>query len=115
MPVQFNIPSPAVGTDSKKLMLSSSQVADTNNSLPSLDLSLKPAFTPFPFQLWPPNAYSVKDDEAQTSQYQILRPVPVVPEEPIKELVGMSQLTLGETSTVQIESSPFSLRIPEKP
>ncbi|KAI3455485.1 hypothetical protein Pfo_012148 [Paulownia fortunei] len=112
---QFTIPSPAVGTDNEKLMLSSFQEADMNNSLPSLDLSLKPAFTPFPFQLWPPNAYSVKDDGAGTSHHQILRPVPVVPEEPIKELVGMSQLTLGETGTVQIESSPFSLKVPGKP
>ncbi|KAK6124687.1 hypothetical protein DH2020_041570 [Rehmannia glutinosa] len=89
MPEQFSTPSP----DNEKLMLSSSQEAKTNDAMPSLDLSLKPAFTPFPFQLWPPNAYSVNNDGAGTSHHQILRPVP-------NELLGMSQLTLGETGTV---------------
>lgn len=89
------IQSPAVSTeDEKKLALSSSEGADINNTLPSLDLSLKLAFTPFPFQLWPPNAYSLKDDGAQTSQHHIVKPVQVNPEETMKELVGMYQLTL---------------------
>lgn len=92
MPEQSTtIQSPAVSTeDEKKLAVSSSQGADINNTLPSLDLSLKLAFTPFPFQLWPPNAYS----GAQTSQHHIVKPVQVNPEETMKELVGMYQLTL---------------------
>lgn len=89
---QFSILSGAVGGSKEELMLTSFEEADTNNSLPSLDLSLKPAFTPFPLQLWPPNAYSVNDNGGGTSQHQIHKPVQ---EEPIQELVGMSRLKLG--------------------
>ncbi|XP_057773138.1 transcription factor MYBS3-like [Salvia miltiorrhiza] len=99
------IQSPAVIDDDEDLMLTSSQGADINNSLPCLDLSLEPAFTPFLFQLWPPNAYSLKDGAAEVSQHHLVRPVQVISKETMKELVGMSQLTLGETSTVLIDSS----------
>lgn len=92
------IVSPAVSSDNEKLVLTSSRGGDINNSLPCLDLSLKPAFTPFMFQLWPPNAYSLKDDAAQMSWHKY-------PKETMKELVGMSQLTLGEASDVRIDSS----------
>ncbi|KAL1551583.1 hypothetical protein AAHA92_19405 [Salvia divinorum] len=103
MPKQATtIQSPAVSTDDEKIMLI--------NSLPSLDLSLKPSFTPFLFRLWPPNAYSLSDDAAKISQNRAIRPaqVQVNPKETMKELVGMSQMTLGETSTVCIDSSRVS-------
>ncbi|KAL0341972.1 UNVERIFIED_CONTAM: Transcription factor KUA1 [Sesamum calycinum] len=111
-PEQFSFPSPVLGTNNENLMLSSSQEEDMINS-PSLDLSLKPAFMPFPFQLWPPNAYSPKDDGAGTSHNRMIGPESVVPEG--QELVSMSQLTLGDTSIVQFESLPLSLKLPGNP
>ncbi|KAL8458368.1 hypothetical protein ACS0TY_036039 [Phlomoides rotata] len=81
--------------ESSGVAVGGSNGPDANNLLPSLDLSLRPAFTPSMFQLWPPNAYSVNDHGEGTSQQQIDMPVPVVPKAPMEELVGMSQLKLG--------------------
>ncbi|PIN26038.1 hypothetical protein CDL12_01206 [Handroanthus impetiginosus] len=111
---QLNFPPQAIGMDNEKITLSSSRKADLDNSLPSLDLSLKPAFMLLPFQLWPPNAYSL-GDEVATSYHHNVKTVAAAPDEPLKDLVGMSQLTLGETSPVKVESSPFSLMLSGKP
>lgn len=104
---QSSTPSVAIGTLIEKPMLPSSQEGDTRKSLPSLDLSLKPAFTPFPFYLWPPSAYSLEVDGAGTSHGQIMSSVPVVHEGHIKEVVGISELTLEEKATIETESSSF--------
>ncbi|KAG8380016.1 hypothetical protein BUALT_Bualt07G0149700 [Buddleja alternifolia] len=94
---------------------SSREDDDTKNiPMPSLDLSLKQAFMPFQFQLWSPNASSLNNDAAGTSEEPIRR-VPVVPEEPMEELIGISQLTLQETTPIHIDPSPLSLRLPGEP
>ncbi|KAH6832117.1 myb-like transcription factor family protein [Perilla frutescens var. hirtella] len=106
MPEQSTaIQSPALSANNEKITPSSSQGANINNSLPSLDLSLKLAITAFPCQIWQPNAYSIKDDGAKTPQHRMIRPMQANPEETMKELVGISHLTLGETSGVHIGSS----------
>lgn len=73
-----------------------------------------PAYIPIPFPLWPPNAVALDEDRsAETSHHQILKPIPVVPKEPVNvdELVGMSQLSLGETGSGQKDPLPLSLKL----
>nr|GMD00545.1 transcription factor MYB1R1 [Ipomoea batatas] len=122
---------------------------DSADSLPSLDLSLKPdvdsmdatptelvqdtredftvtteiplvypqfipAYIPIPFPIWPSNTVALDQDRgAETSRHQILKPIPVVPKEPVNvdELVGMSQLSLGETRSGQKDALPLSLKL----
>ncbi|XP_073137203.1 transcription factor MYBS3-like [Henckelia pumila] len=95
-------------------VVSSSHVtAGIDSSLPSLALTLKPAFMPLPFQLWPPNTSSDHDDEARMSRPLIHdKPAPVVQNEPVKEMVAISELNLG---TFPVEPSALSLRLPWDP
>nr|GMC70928.1 transcription factor MYB1R1 [Ipomoea batatas] len=77
-----------------------------------------PTYIPIPFPLWPSNAVPLDEDTgADTSHHQILKPIPVVPKEPVNvdELVGMSQLSLGESISCQIEPSPLSLKLTGEP
>nr|GLL23466.1 transcription factor MYB1R1 [Ipomoea trifida] len=77
-----------------------------------------PTYIPIPFPLWPSNAVPLDEDTgADTSHHQILKPIPVVPKEPfnVDELVGMSQLSLGESISCQIEPSPLSLKLTGEP
>ncbi|KAA8541742.1 hypothetical protein F0562_022894 [Nyssa sinensis] len=79
-----------------------------------------PAFlpVPFPFPLWssipaPPE----EEKEAEKSHHQVLKPIPVLPKEPVNvdELVGLSQLSLGETETGHIQPSTLSLKLLGEP
>lgn len=61
-------------------------------------------YIPMPFPIWPSNAVPLDEEDAgaETSHHQILKPIPVVPKEPLKldELVGMSRrLSLGDNQT----------------
>ncbi|CAA0826901.1 myb-like transcription factor family protein [Striga hermonthica] len=107
---QLSIPSPQAVTanESEKLMLtSSSSSSSSQGAISSLDLSLKPAFTSLD--------HSLEDNKARKSQHhQIITNVPAV-QEPMKELLGMSQLTLGETGILQNEALTFSLSVAENP
>lgn len=73
-----------------------------------------PTYVPLAFSLWPSNAASFDEvNEAETTHHQVLKPIPMVPKEPVNvdELVGMSQLSLGETQKVDREPSPLSLKL----
>ncbi|KAL2516263.1 myb-like transcription factor family protein [Forsythia ovata] len=114
IPVQFSIPPQAAGTDNAQLVLSSSQEAETNPSVPSLDLSLKPPFSPFPFQLRPSNSAPLENGGAAVSNHHIYKTIPVDPKEPVnvEGLMGMSQLSLGMAGSGSIKHLPLSLRLP---
>lgn len=74
-----------------------------------------PAFVPIPYPFWPPNAADLVEEEksVEPSHHQVLRPVPILPKEPVNvdELVGMSHLNLGENGTRHQEPSPLSLKL----
>lgn len=100
----------------------SDMVEDTKDvSAPLGDLppaipALYPAYLPIPFPLWPLNASPLEKEEgAETSHHQVLKPIPIFPKEPVNvdELVGMSQLSLKES--VHIEPSPLSLKLLGEP
>ncbi|KAJ0074902.1 hypothetical protein Patl1_33986 [Pistacia atlantica] len=74
-----------------------------------------PAYIPVPYPFWPPNTACLEEDkEAEASHpHQILKPIPMLAKEPVNvdELVGMSQLCLGETGRGLREPSPLSLKL----
>nr|GLL17794.1 transcription factor MYB1R1-like isoform X2 [Ipomoea trifida] len=82
--------------------------------IPLLYPQFIPAYIPIPFPIWPSNAVALDEDRgAESSRHQILKPIPVVPKEPVNvdELVGMSQLSLGETRSGQKDALPLSLKL----
>ncbi|KAL3511741.1 hypothetical protein ACH5RR_024458 [Cinchona calisaya] len=86
--------------------------------IPSAFPSFYPPFIPIPFTLWPSNIAPQEEDKgAEASHHQILKPIPVLPKEPVNvdELVGMSQLSLGDTSSGLVESSRLSLKLTGEP
>lgn len=105
IPVQFGIPPQTAGTDNEQLVLLSSQEAETNRSVPSLDLSLKPAFLPLPIQLWPPNSSSIENGGAAVTDHQNFNSSPVNLKEAanIEGLMGMCQLSLGMDGSGRIK------------
>lgn len=108
------MPSLKAGSMNDKFVVSSAQEANMNKSLPPLDLSLKPAFVSLPYPRQPVNVPSLKDNESRASHQQFPWSVPVAPE-PIKELSGISQLTLQERNAVKIEPPALSLGLPGNP
>ncbi|XP_071903178.1 transcription factor MYBS3-like [Coffea arabica] len=86
--------------------------------IPSLFPSFFPAFIPISYPLWPSNIAPQEEGRgAEASHHQILKPIPVIPKEPVNvdELVGMSQLSLGDTSSGLVESSRLSLKLTGEP
>lgn len=70
-----------------------------------------PAYMPVPFSIWAPSTVPMEEEKGvQTCHHEVLKPIPVVPKEPVNvdELVGMSQLTLREHER---EPSPLSLKL----
>lgn len=78
-----------------------------------------PAYLPVPFSIWPPSiAAPVEEvDGGETSQHQVVKPIPVIPKEPVNvdELVGMSHLSIGERQVLDREPSPLSLKLLGEP
>ncbi|CAL5443908.1 unnamed protein product [Camellia sinensis] len=73
-----------------------------------------PAHLPVPFPLLPSNTAPLEEESAvELSRHQVLRPIPLLPKEPVNvdELVGMSQLSLGGTESRGIESSTLCLNL----
>lgn len=87
--------------------------------IPSTELPpVVPAFFPgylsvqFPF--WAPNAAPAEDEkEPESTHHKVLKPIPILPKEPfnVDELVGMSQLSLGEIDNGHRGSPPISLKL----
>ncbi|KAF5741651.1 myb transcription factor [Tripterygium wilfordii] len=75
-----------------------------------------PAYVPVTYPFWPLSV-APPEDGAVTSHHQVLKPIPMLPKEPVNvdELVGMSQLSLGETGRGQREPSPLSLKLIGEP
>ncbi|XP_022715030.1 transcription factor MYBS3-like [Durio zibethinus] len=77
-----------------------------------------PPYAPIPYPFWPPNPASPDDEKGRAaSQHQVLKPIPLLPKEPVNvdELVGMSQLSIGQTENGHREPSPLSLKLLGEP
>ncbi|XP_041002056.1 transcription factor MYBS3-like [Juglans microcarpa x Juglans regia] len=77
-----------------------------------------PAYLPLPFPIWPPNTDLMEEEKgAESSYHQVLKPIPILPKHPVNvdELVGMSQLSLGEAERGHREPSPLSLKLIGEP
>lgn len=89
------------------------------NGFPPIIPGFIPAYLPFPFPVWPPSAGpSIIENGGEGSHHQqVLKPVPILPKEPVNvdALVGMSQLSLGETERVQSNPSHLSLTLLGEP
>lgn len=89
-----------------------------SNGFPPMVPGFFPAYVPVPFPLWPPSAAPLKEEKvAEIPHHQVLKPIPVVAKEPVNvdELVGMSQLSLGDATRGHIEPSPLSLKLLGEP
>ncbi|KAF8407096.1 hypothetical protein HHK36_006221 [Tetracentron sinense] len=73
-----------------------------------------PTYLPVPFSFWTPNlAPDGEEKGSETSQHQVVKPIPILSKEPVNadELVGISQLSIGEVAGGRIEPSPLSLKL----
>lgn len=91
----------------------------SSSETPLLIPSFFPAYLPVPYQLWPSNVGCPleEDKRAEKSHHQVLKPTPIFRKEPVNvdELVGMSQLSLGETETGHMEPPQLSLNLLGEP
>lgn len=72
-----------------------------------------PAYMPIPYPFWAPKTASFEEVKApETSSHKVLKPIPMLPKEPlnVEELVRMSRLSIGETERGHREPSPLSLK-----
>lgn len=89
-------------------------VAEIQQVIPSF----YPAYVPVTFQLWPSSASILEERKGtETSHHEVLKPIAVLRKEPVNvdELVGMSQLSIGETDTSRMEPSALSLKLLGEP
>lgn len=87
-----------------------------SNGLTSAAPGFFHAYIPAPFSLWPSGSFE-EVNRIVTSHHQVLKPIPILPKEPVNvgELVGMSHLSLGETQVLDKEPSPLSLKLLGEP
>ncbi|EEF46386.1 DNA binding protein, putative [Ricinus communis] len=77
-----------------------------------------PAYMPIPYPFWSTNtAIPEEANTVETSNHQVLKPVPIFPKEPVNvdELVGMSHLSIGEMERDHRELSRLSLKLIGEP
>ncbi|XP_061352808.1 transcription factor MYBS3-like [Gastrolobium bilobum] len=77
-----------------------------------------PTYLPLPFSICPSNAASFEEvNGAETLHHQVFKPIPVILKEPfnVDELVGMSQLRVGETQVRERVPSPLFLKLLGEP
>lgn len=77
-----------------------------------------PAYIPVPYPYWPQMPVPiVQENGPETSHHQVLKPVAMVPKEPVNvdQLVGMSQLSIVDTGSGHREPSPLSLKLIGEP
>lgn len=77
-----------------------------------------PTYVPVTYPFWPTNAApSEEEKDVEISYHQVLKPIPILPKKPVNvdELVGMSQLSIGEIERGHREPSPISLKLIGEP
>ncbi|XP_059640994.1 transcription factor MYBS3-like [Cornus florida] len=107
-----------VEANSLEMVEEAKETGTPSSEIPPVVPAFFPAFLPMSLSLWPSNAAPAEEERGvETSHHQVLKPIPILPKEPVNvdELVGMSQLSLGETKTGLIEPSPLSLKLLGEP
>ncbi|KAG5537777.1 hypothetical protein RHGRI_025029 [Rhododendron griersonianum] len=105
---------PMETTSEEKVEEEAKETATPSGEFPTAVPAFFPAFLPIPFPLWQSNAAPPEEEKGvETFHHQVLRPIPVIPKEPVNvdELVGMSQLSLGETESSHREPPSLSLSL----
>lgn len=89
------------------------EIVEPSTNVPPLVPPFYPAYLSVPFPFWAPNVVPTEEGKVETTHHQVLKPIPTLPKEPVNvdELVGMSQLNLGETGHLHREPSPLSLKL----
>ena len=89
-----------------------------SNGLTPMAPGFFPAYVPVQFSIWSSIGAPFEEvNGGETSHHQVLKPIPVIPKEPVNvdELVGMSHLSIGETQVPDREPSPLSLKLLGEP
>nr|QSD99617.1 MYB family transcription factor [Melilotus albus] len=90
-----------------------------SNGLTPMTQGFFPSYVPVSFSVWPSIGAPFEEINGgeTTPHHQVLKPIPVIPKEPVNvdELVGMSHLSIGETQALDREPSPLSLRLLGEP
>ncbi|KAL2939412.1 Transcription factor MYBS3 [Bienertia sinuspersici] len=108
-------------SEAEPMETTSTEEAKQNESHPQVPPSnMTPAFPafylplPYPHFWSQSSVHSKEDNKGETSQqHRVLKPTPVLRKEPVNvnELVGMSQLNLGETETSHVVQPQVSLNL----
>ncbi|KAL6996408.1 hypothetical protein U1Q18_006536 [Sarracenia purpurea var. burkii] len=104
---------PMEATSDEKVEEAKDTVAPSGE-IPAMVPTFFPAFLSIPFPMWTANvAHPEEGKPAETSHHQVLRPIPILPKERVNvdELVGLSQLSLGDTETGHVEPPSLSLNL----
>lgn len=88
-------------------------VESSSSVLPFAPVYYQTYLPPAGYSFMPSNLVPAEEDKGETSHHQVLKPIPILPKKPLNvdELVGMSQLSLGETERGHNSSSPLSLKL----
>ncbi|CAN1836595.1 Transcription factor MYBS3 [Linum perenne] len=122
-PMETTSEEPSKEEESNKTMMGSSesiqhvprptqftQLAPSSSEFTPFVHQFVPAYVPVPYPFWPANSIPAEESMSTetSSSHQVLRPVAVVPKQPVNvdELVGISNLSIGEHS-----SPPLSLKL----
>ncbi|CAN1285970.1 Transcription factor MYBS3 [Linum perenne] len=122
-PMETTSEEPAKEEESNKTMMGSTesiqhvprltqftQLAPSSSEFTPYVHQFVPAYVPVPYPFWPANSIPAEESMSTetSSSHQVLRPVAVVPKQPVNvdELVGISNLSIGEHS-----SPPLSLKL----
>ncbi|KAK9282480.1 hypothetical protein L1049_005398 [Liquidambar formosana] len=105
---------PMEATTLEKVKEAEETVVTSSNFPPMVPPFYHAAYVSVPFPLWPPSVAPPEEEKGvEVSHHQVLKPIAMLPKEPVNvdELVGMSQLSIGETKNGHSQPSPLSLKL----
>ncbi|XP_057977760.1 transcription factor MYBS3 [Malania oleifera] len=103
----------AMDATSQETVQEAEEIVVPPSQFPTMVPAFFPAYLPVPVPMWPPNIAPNGEEKGTEISHEVLKPIPLMAKEPVNvdELVGMSQLSLGETENTHIEPSPLSLKL----
>ncbi|XP_027341891.1 transcription factor MYBS3 [Abrus precatorius] len=109
---------PMETTSQEKMEEANETTMGSNGLTPMAHHGFMSAYLPVQFSTWPSIAAPFEAvNGREKSQHQVLKPIPVIPKEPVNvdQLVGMSHLSIGDKQVLDIEPSPLSLKLLGEP
>ncbi|KAI3411539.1 HTH myb-type domain-containing protein [Psidium guajava] len=101
-------------TSSHETVKDVAKTAMASNLFPSTIPGYFPTcYEQVPLSIWPSNISSDENQTAEICHHQVLKPIPLLPKEPVNvdELVGLSQLSLLETENSSKDYPVLSLNL----